>query len=134
MSEILVITPKDILYNNNYSILLVCPNPELKQYTHNVLKDIDEDINVYLYETNPYESDLEWLIQVGKIVDYIIIDVDHCFGDTLQLASYLIAQTKTFYLTTNTNIPYNMLSNNRVTDFDQLQFIFKRGIDEKTKN
>lgn len=134
MSEILVITPNDILYNNNFSILLICPNPELKKFTHDALTDVKDDINVYLYETNPYESEIPWLIQVSKIVDYIILDVDQCFGDTLLLVSYLIAQTKTFYLTNGNQMPYNMLSNNKVTDFEQLQFIFERGINEKTKD
>ena len=52
-----LITPPDILYNQNKSILLVHPSNKIKEQLNDVLKNIEQDIDIYLYEKTEEERD-----------------------------------------------------------------------------
>ena len=46
-----LITPPDILYNKTTSILLIHPSKTVKEQLNDVLKDVQQDIDIYLYES-----------------------------------------------------------------------------------
>lgn len=122
MNDISIITPPDVLFNDVYSVLLVCPSDFTKQQVHDILVASEKPINVYVYET-PAESvhELDWVIPLVKIVDLIFVDLDNCDLLVRQFASYMIAQHNTFYLTTEHIVPYNLISKQRVYDFEWLR-------------
>ena len=52
--------------------------------------------------------------------DQTIIDLDHCDSQVRDLASYIIAQSNTLWLTNAVETVYNKLSINRIYDLQQL--------------
>lgn len=131
MNDITVITAPDILYNNTFSILLICPNNQIKQIIHDIMLNSEVAVNIYLYEDYE-ETDIEWLLNVAKIVDITILDLDNVNHDTRIFASYLLGSNKTFYLTSDNTVPYNLINKNRIYDLQWLEQVVynKRGNDE----
>mgnify|MGYP000867581227 CR=1 FL=1 len=119
MSEPIInlITPPDKLMNNNLSFLLVNPSDNIKEQFNEVAKNIKADINLYLFDS---KEEQDWVIEVSNYVDYIIIDVDNVPSSCVWLIGYLLPLSKTFYLTSNNERPYNLISNNRVYDLRQI--------------
>lgn len=119
MSESIInlITPPDKLMNRNLSFLLVYPSDTVKEQFNDVVKELDKDINLYLFENNENQ---EWVIDVANIVDYIILDIDYIPKEASWLIGYLLSFSKTFYLTTAGEIPYNVINNSRVYDIRQI--------------
>jgi len=110
-----LITPPDILYDKNISILLIHPSKLIKEQINDVLKDVDKDINIYLHET---EEEYEWVLNLHRMCDFVIIDVDNCPPFTKDAISYFISFNNTFWLTNGDNLYYNKISNNRIFNLD----------------
>ena len=62
MTKINVITPPDILHNQNQSILLIYPSTELRQEFQKYLEVVGKSINVYLYDPTDEDVDVAWLL------------------------------------------------------------------------
>ena len=125
MKNINIITPPDKLFNDAVQVLLVFPSSDLESQVQESLVDIEEDINIYLYNKEVYaEKDLDWLLTVFKMSEVTIIDIDSVPVYAKDLLSYMIAKNKTFWLTKGNNIVYNKLSNNKIKDF---KFLSKLG-------
>jgi len=120
MTKINVITPPDILHNQNESILLIYPSTELRQEFQNYLEVVGKSINVYLYDPTEEEVDVAWLLALAKICEVVILDLDQMQPLEKKFASYLISLPNTFYLTKDDVTPYNKLSLNRVYDLKWL--------------
>lgn len=114
MPNITLITPPDKLLNSNTSILLVKPSDELKSDLNEKLKDLEINLNIYLYET----VNESWLIDAVNIVDYIILDIDNVVTNQWVIG-YILAQNKTFYLTKEPVSVYNTINVNRIYDINQ---------------
>jgi len=114
-----LITPPDKLLNRNPSYLLVAPSDRIKQDFNDVVKGMDQDINLYYWEEN--ELDVQWLVDVANIVDTIILDADNVVQNEW-IIGYLLGFNKTYYLTTNEKRVYNNICMNRIYD---LSFINK---------
>ena len=128
MTKINVITPPDILHNQNKSFLLVFPSIDLRNEYQTYLEQIDTNLNVYLYAPNDdTESDIAWLLAMAKIVDYVILDIDEMLEIEKKFASYIISLPNTFYLTKDNVTPYNKLSLNRIYDLNWLFETEKEG-------
>mgnify|MGYP001027582261 CR=1 FL=1 len=112
-----LITTPDTLFNNNPSVLLVNPDNIIKESLNDILKNIKNDLNLYLYEEITH-NDIDWLINVSKTVDYIILNIDEC-NLTQWLVGFLLSMNKTFYLTTGAGLQYNIINVNRVYDLNQ---------------
>ena len=143
-----LITPPDILYNKTTSILLIHPSKTVKEQLNDVLKDVQQDIDIYLYES---EDEHEWVLNLHRICNLVIIDIDNCPSSTrdaisyfigfasfhicfasLQFSklsrystsstrdaiSYFIGFSNTFWLTNGDNMYYNKISNNRIFNLD----------------
>lgn len=130
MTEISLITPPDVLNNDAYSILVVCPTADKKQMLNEILGDTSVYLNLYLYE-NAFDN-VDWIINLIKKVDIAFIDVDNCDANVRVFLSHFIAQPNTFYLTNDGTTPYNLISKNRVYDFMLLENII-RGTNEQTR-
>lgn len=129
MSDIVIITPPDILNNDAFNICLIHPRKELKETLHKILTQVEISVNVFLYELMS-DYDIEWLLNIVKSSDIILIDVDNCDVLTKTFSSHIIAQPKTFYLTNDNYTPYNIISKNRVYDLAWLENILNRGNNE----
>ena len=70
-----LITPPDILYDQNTSILLVHPSQKIKEQLNEVLKDVEQDINIYLYEA---EDEEQWMLNLHRMCEYVVIDIYNC--------------------------------------------------------
>ena len=121
MPQIKVITPPDILHNNDPSILLIYPSTALKEEFQKVVEDWDLSFNLYIYSQPNNDQDLDWLLSLVRICDTTIIDLDHCDPQVRDLASYIISHSNTLWLTNAVETVYNKLSINRIYDLQQLK-------------
>lgn len=129
MNDIVLITPPDVLYNDTYSLLIITPSISVKNSLHDILKNTQMPVNVYLY--SEVDQDIAWLCNMIKIADITIFDLDNAIDTVKEFSSYIIAQSKTFYLTQNQNLHYNLISKNRIYDFAWLENILSnRGKNE----
>jgi hypothetical protein len=121
MTTINVITPPDVLHNQAVSILLVQPSEQLRKKVQSILEKQNKAINIYLYDPAVQEQrDIAWLLNIAKIADYTILDLDNTTVVERNFASYLISLPSTFYLTNDITTPYNLISVNRIYDLDWL--------------
>lgn len=121
MTSINVITPPDVLHNQASSILLVQPSENLRKQLQDVLQHYKNAINIYLYDPQVEEErSISWLLNLAKICDYTLLDLDNTTVTERNFASYLISLPKTFYLTNDIKTPYNLISVNRIYDLDWL--------------
>ncbi len=132
MKKINIITPPDKLYNDSLQVLLIFPTAELQEAVQeHLLKDLDDDVNVYYYDKDVYaETDIDWLLTIFKMTDIVIIDVDNVKPYLRDLLGYMIAKPKTYWLTKGEHLCYNKLSNNRFNDF---KFLSELGGNFETK-
>ena len=115
-TKINLITPPDKLFNLSPSIFLIKPSKQLKIQFQNILSDIDEDLNVYIFDDTEYN--IEWLLSVSQHVDFIIVDVDHCDPTTKLFLTFIMAQPNVHYITNDEITPYNLINRNRIYNLD----------------
>ncbi len=122
MKNINIITPPDVLHHDAVEILLLCPSDNVKNEVQQSVVDIDNDINIYVYEPNDKldDNDLDWILNIFQKSQITIIEIDNVPAVLQPILSYMIAKPKTFWLTNGNNRVYNKLSNNRVNDFEFL--------------
>ena len=121
MTNINVITAPDVLHNQATSFFLINPTASTRTQFQNLLENFDSACNVYLYDPQTDdERNYDWLLNISRMVDYNIIDIDNMGYIEKNLASYLISLPNSFYLTKDEYTPYNMLSVNRIYDLDWL--------------
>ena len=118
LAKINLITPPDTLFNSNIGYLLVKPSNKLKLQFQTILSVIDEEINVYIYDSE--EVDIAWLLNAANNVDIIIIDVDNCDLITKNFLSILLANANAHYITSDEITPWGLLSRNRIYNLDWL--------------
>jgi hypothetical protein len=118
LGKINLITPPDSLFNANITYLLVKPSTKLKVQFQTLLSVIDEEINVYIYDTE--EVDIAWMLNAANNSDIIIIDIDNCDSITKNFISVLLANTNAFYMTADDITPWGLLSKNRIYNLDWL--------------
>ena len=74
MTKVNLITAPDIIYNDAYSIVIICPTNGLKLELQAHLSEFDMDVNVYMVDS---DIDVKWLLTVTKFADVVIFDVDN---------------------------------------------------------
>lgn len=115
-----LITPPDKLFNECYSILLIYPSDATKDELQEHIKLQDRDVNVYLYNQDDHEQDLDWLLSVCHIVDVVVLNLDNSSPEVRKLASYIISKSNTYWLTNEANPLYTMLSVKQIYNLDFL--------------
>lgn len=114
--KINLITPPDRLFNLNVSYLLIKPSTKVKMQFQQILSQLAEDLNVYIFDSD--ETNVEWMLSVSQQADVIIIDIDNCDMLTKNFISFLLAQPNAFYLTSDDLTPWNLISRNRIYNLD----------------
>ena len=120
MSDLNLITPPDKLFNNNKKFLLIYPSVSVKDQFNNITVNYLDPIDVYIYDQDKLDHDIDWLLSVCSLVDYVVLDVDNCPPEIRDLACYIIANNNTFWLTNHNDSYYNKLSVNRIYNLDFL--------------
>ena len=125
MKKINIVTPPDILFNDSLQLLLVYPSKQLQdELQNNFLTNANLDINLYVYDKPVQDKkEVEWMLSVFKQCDVAIVDVDNMSPWARDLASYMIAKNKTYWLTNSQDSVYNSLSSNKVYNLDFLSII-----------
>ena len=119
MSKINLITPPDILHNKNKSILCVSLDNENRKSLQNVLAKVQENLNIYIFDNDITEID--WLLNLHKICDVCIVNLDNLPQEIRTIMSYLISFDNTYWLTKGEHIMYNKISSNRIFELDQIK-------------
>lgn len=118
MPELNLITPPSKLFNETYSFLMIAPSDALKENINSVLKETENNLNLYLWEEN---DSIEWLIEVANSVNSIILDIDNFSHKWL--IGYFLTKEATYYLTNDQSSLYNVINAKRIYDAQQ----FKQG-------
>lgn len=113
-SKINLITPPDKLFNLIPGILLIKPSNDLKIQFQEILSKINEDLNVYIFDKDDF--DIEWLLDISNLADFIILDIDNCDDLTLKFTSIILAQPNTHYVSNDFTTPWNLINRNRIYD------------------
>lgn len=114
-----------MILNDSYQLLLVYPSKQLQnQLQDTFLNHTSLGVNVYYYDKPNYtKHDAEWLVNIFKMCNTAIVDVDNTAPWARDLLGYMIAKPKTYWLTNSQDTVYNILSNNRVYDLEFLSTI-----------
>lgn len=131
MSDIVVVTYPDKVYNDNHNLLLIGCSPYYKTELQKVLAKDVPPVNVYLYDSlhdrqTQLDQDYEiehkhqhqYLLDLINTADTILIDLDNCDAELSTIISFVLGKTKSFWLTKGENMFYNTINNNRVYDID----------------
>ena len=118
MSKINLITPPDILHNKNKSILCISLDPQQKQELQDLLAESNDNQNIYVYEGN---QELDWLMNLHKICDTVLVNLDNLDTEILTIMSYLISFDNTYWLTKGEHMLYNKISSNRIYNIEQIK-------------
>jgi hypothetical protein len=118
LGKINLITPPDKLFNQNINYLLIKPSTETKIQFQQILSQLIDDINVFIFDEK--ELDLDWMLSVAHQCDAVIIDIDNCDPTTKNFISYLLSMPHCHYITTDEVTPWNLISKNRIYNLDIL--------------
>lgn len=121
MPEIKLITPPDAIHDSNKSVLLINFDDALKHGFNEAMKDIEQDLNIYMYDFEKMLNE-KWLIETVAIADNIFINLNGL--DSHWLVGYILSKSKTYYFAPDSNKPYMSLNNNRIYKFEQAKKVF----------
>lgn len=117
-NKVKIITAPDMLFDQAESILVICPDEDLKTHLQTYLEKIDRDVNLYYYDGA--DTDIKWLLTVAKMVDIVLIDVDNATEEVTHFLSYIISIPTTYYKCVHKQVPWDLLNQNRFYDFPNL--------------
>lgn len=125
LTTINLITPLDKFFGDNNRLLILFPSQSLQNDLQNdILNKIDDDLDIYVFQEPIYEpAKLDWLMTVFHMADTVIVDIDNCAPYIRDLLSFMIAKSKTYWLTNGENSVYNHLSNKRIFNLESIQTI-----------
>lgn len=128
LGKITVITPPDKFFNLDVGYLLVKPSTHVLEQFHTIIGQSDEDINIFIYDTD--EADIDWLLSVTHQVEVLIIDVDNCDPITKSFVTFMLTHPNAYYITNDELTPYNLISKNRIYNLDSIVEQFKQDQEE----
>ena len=112
MKQVYLITPPDIVRNHNFSLLLVHPSKQMREDLTAIVEPYNISMNLYMYDEELPRYD--WLLNIAKMSDIVVIDIDNCPPETREIVPYLLGQSNLYWLTQGENLVYNTLSTNRI--------------------
>ena len=115
-----VITPPDVLHNQAINIFAIQPSEETRRKLQDAISKADVPLNLYLYDASITGNQIAWMLNIARLADFIIIDLDIMTQEERRFASYLLSLPQSFYLTNDETTPYNLINANRVYDLDWL--------------
>ena len=120
MSDINIIKPPDFLHNKNFSVFLFYPSLYVKEQFQEIISKSKNRFNVYMYE-DPNGKDIDWVLNVHKLSQIVILDLDNLPPYWKKLESYLVSFGNTYYLTKAEEIMYNKISANRIFAVEEIE-------------
>ena len=120
MSDINIITPPDFLHNKNFSVFLFYPSLYVKEQFQEIITKSKNRFNVYMYE-DPNGKDIDLVLNVHKLSQIVILDLDNLPPYWKKLESYLVSFGNTYYLTKAEEIMYNKISANRIFAVEEIE-------------
>jgi hypothetical protein len=117
-NNIKIITPPDLIFDQTESMLLVCPNVELKKSLEGYLATHEDAVNIYLFSN---ETDIKWLLITAKMSDVVIIDIDNCGSNVSHFLSYLLTLPNTYYKSEHETVEWRLLNQNKFYDFPNIK-------------
>ena len=120
-NKLLLITPPDKLFNQNYSVVLVHPSDAVREQAQEILAKTQGQINIYLYNADDENSDVDWLLSCSKMSNVVVLDYDNSPNHVKTLSSYLVSLPHTYWLTNDDWMLYNKLSPNRIYGLDIIE-------------
>ena len=127
LGKLNLITPPDKLFNQNINYLLIKPSTEIKIQFQQILSQLIDDINVFIFDEK--ESDMDWMLSVAHQCDAVIIDIDNCDPVTKNFVSLLLSQPNAFYMTNDEITPWGLISRNRIYNLDWILEALKEADD-----
>lgn len=125
MADLYLITPPDKIYNRNQNLLLIYPTDNIKQEIQHIFEINDDSWNVYLFEDTDINQNITWLLDMHRICDVTIIDIDNIPSFMRDLISYFISFTNTYWRSQGENLLYNRLSCTRFWHCEDIQKLNK---------
>ena len=124
MTKTTMITEPDKLLNNRVSVLLVVPDNDLKSQFNDLMKEMDTEVNLYMWELGDpdYDSNIKWLVEVARDVDHIILNCDGMWKDRW-IVGYLLQLSHCYFRHTGSTeaFGYNIVNNNKIWDLKYLK-------------
>lgn len=123
MTKVNLITSPDRIFNDTEKVLLIHPKSDLQtEFQKKVLETIEDDLDLYIFDiSKPAPSEIDWLLVSTEMADHIIVDVDNCDPQTRMLLGYILAKSKTYWLTNSENSVYTHINKNRIYNLDNFQ-------------
>lgn len=131
--NILIITPPDKIFNQSKNCCLIYPDSGTKQKIQNIVARSNESQNIYVYEREDQNHDIDWLLTAVNISSIVIINLDECALEIKKLASYIISLPQTFWMTNSENTVFSKLSPNKVYNLDSIEHLIGGNIESKSK-
>jgi hypothetical protein len=122
-NKIILITPPDKLFNQNSSCLLIYPSDSVRKETQDILARSENGQNIYIYNVDEENIDVDWLLSVAKMSDVVIFDIDNSDEHVRALASYIVSLPHTYWLTAEDKWLYNKISANRIYGLDAIEHL-----------
>ena len=124
MTKITMITEPDKLLNDRVSVLLVAPDNDLKTQFNDAMKEIDAEVNLYMWEIGDPDdqSNIQWLVEVARDVDHIILNCDDMYKDRW-IVGYLLQLKHCYFkhMGSTEAFGYNVVNNNKIWNLDYLK-------------
>lgn len=119
--KINLITPPDKVNTQGLNLLLVYPSHELLTEIQNrFLATVETDVNLYLYNCIDEEMEIDWLLDVAKFCDTIVLDIDNMRYPERDLTAFFLANPRTYWLTNAVDSVYNKLNKNRILNLETI--------------
>lgn len=121
--KLTLITPPDKIFNQSTSCLLIYPSDDVRQQAQAILVNSEGHQNIYIYNVDDENIDVDWLLSVSKMSDVVILDYDNCPEHVRYLAAYIVSLPQTYWLTSEDRMFYNKLSPNRIYGLDAIEHL-----------
>lgn len=116
-SLIRIITPPSKFNNSDYNIVAVDLNDQQQKQLLELTLDLGNTVNIWSWNTGLYAPQYEWLKEAVDSADLVVAR----YSVTNPLASYIIDQSKTFYLIDETSVNIlESVSKHPLTDIKDL--------------
>ena len=87
----------------------------------NILAEMEDSINVYMVFLTKMYNIPDWLLNLHKICDVVLVNLDNLQPCISTIMSYLISFDNTYWLTKGENLLYNKISPNRIYNIEQIK-------------
>ena len=110
-----IITPPDYYHNSQFKVLILNPTAEEKQiYSDFIKSELAPDLSIYLYDN---QDQIDWLLNVIRIVDAAYINVDNSKDLSYYYISYLVSQPNVTW--NSDKLDYSILNREKVRTIDE---------------